>query len=87
MFGTLQRRTFLFSACGSITAGTARPAAARRRPPNVVMVLTDDQGYGDLACLGNPVLKTPHLDALHARRSASRTFTPARRARLHARRF
>lgn len=34
--------------------------------PNVVMVITDDQGYGDLGCHGNPVLKTPVLDRLHA---------------------
>ncbi|MYJ77454.1 MAG: sulfatase-like hydrolase/transferase, partial [Caldilineaceae bacterium SB0670_bin_27] len=34
--------------------------------PNVVFVLTDDQGYGDLSCHGNPILKTPHIDALHA---------------------
>ena len=34
--------------------------------PNVVFVLTDDQGYGDLSCHGNPVVKTPHIDALHA---------------------
>lgn len=33
--------------------------------PNVVIVLTDDQGYGDLGCHGNPVACTPHLDALH----------------------
>ncbi len=34
--------------------------------PNVVLVITDDQGYGDLGCHGNPVLKTPSIDALHA---------------------
>lgn len=34
--------------------------------PNVILIMTDDQGYGDLACHGNPVLKTPHLDRLHA---------------------
>lgn len=32
--------------------------------PNVVMVLTDDQGYGDLGCMGSADLKTPRLDAL-----------------------
>ena len=33
--------------------------------PNIVFVLTDDQGYGDLSCHGNPILKTPHIDRLH----------------------
>lgn len=33
--------------------------------PNVVFVLTDDQGYGDLSCLGNPVLRTPCIDRLY----------------------
>lgn len=35
-------------------------------PPNVVLVMTDDQGYGDLSCHGNPVLRTPAMDRLHA---------------------
>ncbi|MCB9885788.1 MAG: sulfatase [Planctomycetes bacterium] len=41
--------------------------AAARRPPNVVVVFTDDQGYGDLSCYGHPTIRTPHLDALAAR--------------------
>lgn len=33
--------------------------------PNVVIIMTDDQGYGDMSCHGNPFLKTPHLDDLY----------------------
>jgi len=32
--------------------------------PNVIIVLTDDQGYGDMSCHGNPVLRTPNIDQL-----------------------
>jgi arylsulfatase A-like enzyme len=34
-------------------------------PPNVIIIMTDDQGYGDLACHGNPYIETPNLNKLH----------------------
>jgi N-sulfoglucosamine sulfohydrolase len=43
----------------------AAPAAAPAAPRNVVLFVTDDQGQ-DAGCYGNPVLRTPHLDALAA---------------------
>ena len=34
------------------------------KKPNVVIILTDDQGYADLGCMGSEELKTPNLDSL-----------------------
>jgi N-acetylgalactosamine-6-sulfatase len=36
------------------------------RPPNIVFILADDMGYGDLGCYRHPTAKTPHLDRLAA---------------------
>jgi len=52
------------------TDSAPAPAAAAGARPNVILIITDDQGYGDLGLTGNPVLETPHLDAL-ARAGAS----------------
>ncbi len=41
-------------------------APTRATQPNVILVITDDQGYGDMSCHGNPTLKTPNMDRLHA---------------------
>lgn len=49
----------------SSAAGLAAAQQGAERP-NVIVILTDDQGYGDLSCHGNPRLKTPVLDRLHA---------------------
>lgn len=32
--------------------------------PNILVIITDDQGYGDLSLHGNPHLQTPHIDQL-----------------------
>lgn len=45
----------------SLLMTSALPAAGK---PNVILVLTDDQGMGDLSFYGNPVVQTPHLDKL-----------------------
>ena len=46
--------------------GGAAAGQAERTRPNVVLILTDDQGYGEVGAHGNPILKTPAIDALFA---------------------
>jgi arylsulfatase len=61
LFHVISLLGLLLSASTAVQA--ADPANVKR--PNVLILLTDDQGYGDLSCLGNPVLKTPNMDRLH----------------------
>ena len=69
----MNRRRFIKS-IGAAAAVAIIPRTTRAKTaagdwpgkPNVVIVITDDQGYGELACHGNKIIKTPNLDALHA---------------------
>lgn len=66
---SISRRTVLGLLAAEVAATSVKGIAQGAKPakrPNVVFVLIDDVGYGDLACLGNPVIKTPNLDRLHA---------------------
>ena len=56
---------FILVASLSCRAWAEADASRNGRRPNIVFVLTDDQGYGDLSCHGNPILKTPNLDRLY----------------------
>lgn len=49
-----------------ILATSSAAAATEGDRPNVVIIMTDDQGFGDLGIQGHPVLKTPRIDALAA---------------------
>ncbi len=68
---TLNRRQFLtyVEASAVALAGPALPARARGggRKPNVILFMTDDQGWGDVGFNGNKDIITPHLDDLCAR--------------------
>jgi len=49
-----------FCSCSTLTA-----ESTKKKRPNVILLLVDDMGYGDIAAHGNPVIKTPNFDKLH----------------------
>lgn len=55
---------FLLLIAVALGAMTLRPAAADPDSPNVVLIMTDDAGYGDFGVYGALDIKTPHIDSL-----------------------
>jgi arylsulfatase A-like enzyme len=63
----ISRRTFLGGSVAAAVASSSLPAlAAPPRRPNILFILADDLGYGDLSCYGRPDYQTPVLDAFAA---------------------
>ena len=58
----------------------AAAAVAQERPPNLVYILADDLGYGEVGCYGQKRIRTPHL--LKVDRRKNRTFPSIRRRTL-----
>ncbi len=55
----------LFLICSLAIAALASPAAPNQKP-NIIYILADDLGLGDLGCYGQKILKTPNIDRLAA---------------------
>jgi arylsulfatase A-like enzyme len=59
-----QNRRFVASVVCALLFGLFASASAGATPPNILLVVSDDQGYHDLGCAGNERIVTPHLDRL-----------------------
>ena len=68
----MNRRDFL-GTLGLMGGAAAFQPAARR--PNVILIMTDDQGFGDLSCHGNPHVSTPNIDRLASQGAEFTRFT------------
>ncbi len=51
-------------ACASIAICSPEIQAADNSRPNIIVIMADDLGYGDIGCFGSPTIQTPHLDRM-----------------------
>src|SRR3954462_3781746 len=78
MTSRLLLRCLSIAACLLLTIASNTRAAESGRRPNVIILLADDLGYGDLACFGHPKFKSPNLDRMAAEGARLTQFnTPA----------
>ena len=78
------RRIFLKSlglgaAAMAASCAVAPKADKDRSRPNVVLIMTDDQGYGDFGATGNPIIETPNVDAMASRSGSMENFYNTKR--------
>src|SRR5688500_18925638 len=62
----LSRRAWLQSALATAAACSFSARAAEKKHPNIVLIVADDLGCGDLGCYGQRMIATPHLDRMAA---------------------
>src|SRR5688500_10547422 len=85
------KSAFLLSLMLAVVLLADRADAADGKRPNIIIVMTDDQGYGDLGCHGNQIIQTPNLDRFHGESvrftdfNVSPTCAPTRSALLTGR--
>ncbi len=65
---------FFVTAFGALAIFAQPTSAGPGERPNIVLIMTDDQGYGDLGVTGNPVIETPCIDAMAGRSASLTTF-------------
>ena len=64
MTSPVTRREFLGAAVGTVAVSSVGRAAQPAARPNILFILADDLGYGDLSCYGRPDYRTPVIDGL-----------------------
>jgi arylsulfatase A len=58
------RLNLLFAGISSLLVSSQASAVEKKQKPNLVFILADDLGYGDLGCYGQKIIKTPNIDKL-----------------------
>jgi arylsulfatase A len=84
--------TLAITLAGALALHAHGRSAVQSRPPNIIVIFTDDQGYGDLGSFGHPTIRTPRLDRMAAEGQRWTSFyvaesvcTPSRAALLTGR--
>ena len=60
----MNNKTIWLTGVGLVCLPTLLWAKQNAQQPNILFILCDDMGYGDLACYGQPFIHTPHIDQM-----------------------